>query len=73
MRWSASKYVQVVAQLVQNRVKCGRVEELGGIMAVDAFFALVRVRRHVHQRHRADDRQEFENMSPRRPEAKRKR
>lgn len=39
MAWSAPRYIRVVAELVANRVKNGRVEELGGKPAVDGFFA----------------------------------
>jgi hypothetical protein len=52
MVWSAPRYIRVVAELVANRVKNGRVEELGGKTAVDGFFAMVKVRRHI--RHISD-------------------
>jgi hypothetical protein len=43
MAQSAPKYVRVVSGLVTNRIKTGRVEEMGGRDAVDRFFALVKV------------------------------
>lgn len=41
VEWSAPKYVRVVADLVANRVKTGRVDEIGGQEVVDRFLALV--------------------------------
>ncbi|KAH8903830.1 hypothetical protein BR93DRAFT_901405 [Coniochaeta sp. PMI_546] len=41
VEWSAPKYVRVVSDLVTNRVKSGRVDEIGGQQVVDRFLALV--------------------------------
>ncbi len=43
MASSAPQLVHLVKGLVENRIKAGRVEELGGRDAVDRFFALVEV------------------------------
>ncbi len=40
---SAPKYVRVVSGLVSNRVRTGRVEEMGGRDTVEKFFGLVKV------------------------------
>lgn len=44
MEWSAPKYLRVVADLVESRIKTGRIDEMGGQEAVDKFIALVKVR-----------------------------
>ena len=59
MAQSAPKYGRVVSGLVTNRIKTGRVEEMGGRDAVDRFFAFVKVGGLSHLRRRADDGQEF--------------
>jgi hypothetical protein len=43
MEETAPKLVHVVAQLVEDKVKEGRVEELGGKAAVESFFDAVKV------------------------------
>jgi hypothetical protein len=43
VEWSAPKYVRVVSDLVTNRVKTGRVDEIGGQQVVDRFLTLVQV------------------------------
>lgn len=43
MASSAPQLVHLVERLVKNRIRAGRVEELGGQDAVERFFALVKV------------------------------
>jgi hypothetical protein len=43
MGWSAPKYVKIVAKLVVDRLKRGRVEVFDGDAFVERFFALVKV------------------------------
>jgi len=43
MEWSAPKYVRVVADLVEKRLKCGRVDELGGTEAVERILGILKV------------------------------
>ena len=62
MAQSALKYVRVVSGLVTNRIKTGRVEEMGGRDAVGRFFALVKVGGLSHLRRLADDSQEFNSI-----------
>ena len=62
MAQSAPKYVRVVSGLVTNRIKTGRVEEMGGRDAVGRFFALVKVGGLSHLRRLADDSQEFNSI-----------
>lgn len=62
MAQSAPKYVRVVSGLVTNRIKTGRVEEMGGRDAVGTFFALVKVGGLSHLRPLADDSQEFNSI-----------
>lgn len=44
VEWSAPKYLRVITDLVMNRIKSGRVAELGGQEAVDRYMGLVKVR-----------------------------
>jgi hypothetical protein len=39
------KYVQIVEGLVENRIRAGREEEVGGRDVIDRFFSLLEVSR----------------------------
>ncbi|KAK4032861.1 hypothetical protein C8A01DRAFT_20135, partial [Parachaetomium inaequale] len=45
MELDVSKYVEVVKGLVENRIRAGRVEELGGQEVIGRFFSLLEVSR----------------------------